>query len=157
MGLVKKIIMPIVIVAALALTGCGAMDAPPASDSAATAAEVKPVEETPQAPDLVGAWKQSNSKSETDFMTAAIADGVISIHWELGSEDITAVYWVGTFEAPEDPDGPHTWISERDTAATDTAVMASTDDTKEFTYDKDNISFTVSLQGESATVEMKKN
>ena len=41
---------------------------------------------------------------------------------------------------------------ERDTAASDTAILASTDDTKEFTYTENVISFTVSIQGESATV-----
>ena len=90
-------------------------------------------------------------------MTAAIADGVISIDGELGSEDITAVHWVGTFEAPVDATEPHTWTSNRDAAATDAAVMASTDDTKEFTSEEDLISFTVIIHGESATVEMKKN
>ncbi|MET4637695.1 hypothetical protein [Mycetocola sp. 2940] len=153
----KKIIAPIVLVAALALTGCGATNAAPASTSPAAADEPKPVEEAPKAPDLAGDWKQSNSQSETDFMTAAITDGVISIDWELGSEDITAVYWVGTFEAPADATEPHTWTSQRDAAATDTAVMASTDDTKDFSYEDGIISFTVSIQGNSATVEMEKN
>lgn len=153
----KKIIAPVVLVAALALSGCGATDAAPASTSPAGANEAKPVEEAPKAPDLTGDWKQSNSHSETDFMTAAIADGVVSIDWELGSEEITAVYWVGTFEAPADATEPHTWTSQRDAAATDTAVMASTEDTKEFTYTEGLLSFTVSIQGESATVEMKKN
>ena len=115
------------------------------------------MEEAPKAPDLTGEWKQSNSRSETDFMTAAITDGVLSVDWELGSEDITAVYWAGTFEAPDDGNEPYIWISERDRAATDTAIMASTDDTKEFTYEKGIISFTVSIQGESATVETQKN
>lgn len=153
----KKIIAPIVLIAALALSGCGATNAAPASTSPSVADEGQPVEEAPTVPNLAGGWKQSNSQSETDFMTAAIADGVISIDWEMGSEDMTAVYWVGTFEAPEDATEPHSWISKRDAAATDTALMASTDDTKEFTYEDGTISFTVSIQGESATVEMTKN
>jgi PBP1b-binding outer membrane lipoprotein LpoB len=86
----RKLIAPIVLVAALILTGCGGTDAMPASTTPAATEEVKPVEEAPQAPDLTGNWKQSNSQSETDFMTATIADGVISIDWKLGSEDITA-------------------------------------------------------------------
>jgi hypothetical protein len=154
---VKKLIAPIVLVAALALTGCGATDAMPASTAPAATDEPKPAQETPQAPDLTGDWKQSNSLSETDFMTATIADGVISIDWELGSEDMTAAYWVGTFEAPADATEPFAWTSQRDAAATDTAVMASTDDTKEFTYKEGQISFTVSIQDKSATVELKKN
>ncbi|WP_354498389.1 hypothetical protein [Mycetocola sp. 2940] len=154
----KKFIATFVLVAALALTGCGGTGAAPARTSPAAAAdEAKPVEEAPKAPDLAGSWKQSNSQSETDFMTAAITDDVISVDWELGSEDITAVYWVGTFEAPADATEAHTWTSQRDAAATNTAVMASTDDTKDFTYKEGVISFTVSIQGKSATVELKKN
>jgi hypothetical protein len=64
---------------------------------------------------------------------------------------------VGTFEAPADATGPFAWTSQRDAAATDTALMASTDDTKEFTYKEGLISFTVSIQDKSATVELKKN
>lgn len=152
----KKLIVPIVLAAALSLTGCGTTDAVPASTSPTATSAAEPQAEKPAAPDLTGAWKQSNSQSETDFMKATIVDGVISIDWELGSEDITAVYWVGTFDAPADAAEPHTWTSQRDAAATDTAMMASTDTSKEFTYQDGLISYSVSIQGESATVELKK-
>ncbi|TFD75414.1 hypothetical protein E3T54_11825 [Cryobacterium sp. Sr8] len=151
----KKLIAPLVLVAALALTGCGGTDTVPASTAPAASAAAKPVEEAPKAPDLTGDWKQSNSLSETDFMTATIADGIISVDWELGSEDITAVYWVGTFEAPPATTETHTWSSQRDVAATDAALLASTDATKDFTYKDGLISFAVSIQGDSATVELK--
>ncbi len=158
----KKLLAPIVFVAALALTGCGGTDTAPTSNAPLASDEGKPVEgapveEAPQAPDLTGDWKQSNSQSEIDFMVATIADGAISIDWELGSQDMTAVYWVGTFDAPTDATESHTWTSQRDEAATDTALMASTVDTKEFVYQDGLISYTVSIQGESATVELTKN
>lgn len=152
----KKLIAPVVLAAVLTLTGCGATDAVPASTAPAASEEAAPVEEAAIAPDLTGDWKQSNSRSEADLMTGTIADGAISINWELGSEDLTAVYWVGTFEGPANAAEPHTWTSHRDAAATDTAIMASTDDTKEFTYKDGLISFTVSIQGESAIVDLKK-
>jgi len=156
MGSMKKLFGPIVLVAGLALTGCAGADAEPAGAVPAVTNDALPVEEVPQAPDLTGDWKQSNSHSDTDFMTATIADGAISIDWELGSEDFTAVYWVGTFEAPVD-DTAYAWTSQRDAAATDTALMASTDGTKEFTYRDGLISFTVGIQGESASVELSRN
>ncbi|MGC5224730.1 hypothetical protein ACPW96_19365 [Micromonospora sp. DT81.3] len=159
----KKLVVSLVVIAALALTGCGGTDAPSANtattaprDTPSATAESQPVEEPP-APDLTGSWKQSNSQSETDFMTATIADAVISVEWELGSADITAVYWVGTFVAPGAATDPYIWTSQRDVAATDTAVMASSDATKDFTFSGGIISFTVTVQGESATVEMAKN
>ena len=157
MGPMKKLIVPVVLAAVLALTGCGATGAAPARTTPAAAEKVAPVEEAPSAPDLTGEWKQSNSKSQTDFMTATIADGAISIDWELASEDITAVYWVGTFEGPANATEPHTWTSLRDAAAMETAILSSGDDTKEFTYKDGVISFTVSIQGESATVDLTKN
>jgi len=152
-----KIIAPLVLVVALALTGCGAAEAAPVSSSPAAAEETKPAEEAPAAPYLAGGWKQSNSQSETDFMTATIADGVINVDWELGSQDITSVYWSGTFEVPSDGTEPYIWTSARDAAATDAAFLASNEDTKDFTYEEGIVSFTVGIQGESATVEMQKD
>lgn len=157
MGVMKKLVASVILVAALALTGCSAPGTGAVSSSPAGTARAEPVQEIPKVPDLTGDWTQSNSNSETDFMTAAIADGVISVNWVLGSEDLNAVFWVGTFESPTSATETHTWSSQRDVAATETALLASSEDAKEFTYGNDIISFTVSLQGESATVELKKN
>ena len=73
----KKLIAPFTLVVALALTGCGGADsadagaAPKASEEVAAPA---PAEETPEAPDLTGEWKQSNSKSEDAYQQAIIDD-----------------------------------------------------------------------------------
>jgi hypothetical protein len=46
---------------------------------------------------------------------------------------------------------------ERDAAATDSALLASTDDTKDFTFQDGTISYSVSAFGTSTTVVLHKN
>lgn len=145
---------------AMALAGCSAQDAtsvPSAGSPPAIAAqEPQSTAPVPAVPDLAGDWKQTNSNSDEDFMTATISDDVIAVDWELGSQDVTAVYWVGTFEAPTDATEPFTWTSKRDGSKTDSALMASTDDTKDFTYADGAISYKVTIQGVSATVVLER-
>lgn len=148
----KKLIAPIAIAAVLALTGCGGADATPTGDAGPTA-----VEEVPSAPDLTGAWQQSNSASEDSYQQAKITADAITVEWVADGGDTTSIYWVGTFEAPTDASDPYTWTSQRDAAATDSALLASTDDTKEFAYEGDTISYKVSALGTTKTVDLKKN
>src|SRR5699024_9237645 len=122
-----------------------------------------------QPPDLTGAWTQTNSQSESDSMVAEITDDTIAVDWKLDSAEMpsildedgdgtmTAIYWVGSFTAPDDASEPYSWSSQRDTEATDTALLASTSDSKDFTYEDGVLHFTVSIQGESSTVEMEQD
>jgi hypothetical protein len=148
----KRLIAPIALAAALALTGCGGTDA-----SSTDAADSRTAEETPQAPDLTGAWKQSNPASENSYQQATITAEVITVDWVTDGGDTTSTYWVGTFEPPIDASTPYKWTSQRDAAATDSALLASTDDAKEFTYEGDTISYKVSALGTTTTVKLKKN
>ncbi|QTG82078.1 hypothetical protein [Arthrobacter crystallopoietes] len=148
----KKLIAPLALAAALALTGCGGADTSPTG-----AADSKAAEEAPQAPDLTGVWKQSNPASEDSYQQATITADTITVEWVTDGGDTTSIYWVGTFEAPTDASEPYTWTSERDASATDSAILASTDDTKEFTYEGDTISYKVSALGTTTTVDLKKN
>jgi len=154
----KKLIAPIALTLALALTGCsgadttstGAADSKPTTDS-------KPAAEAPQAPDLAGAWKQSNPASESSYQQARITADTITVEWVSDGGDTTSTYWVGTFEAPADATGPYTWTSQRDVAATESALLASTDDTKDFTYEGDTISYKVSALGTTTKVKLQKD
>jgi hypothetical protein len=148
----KKLIAPIALAAALVLTGCGGTNA-----TATGAADSKPTEKAPQAPNLTGAWKQSNPASEKSYQQATITADAITVEWVTDGGNTTSIYWVGTFEAPSDSSGPYTWTSQRDAAATKTALLASTDATKEFTYEGDTISYKVSALGTTTTVKLKKN
>lgn len=159
MGHMKKLLAPTLVFAVLTFSGCAGQDV--ARDATPTSESMKPApatatEEASPAPDLSGSWKQSNSRSDVDYMTAVVADGVLTVNWVLGSQDIDAIFWVGTYEAPSDDTSPYTWTSIRDAEATQTAILASTEETKDFTYEDDTIAFDVSLQGESATVELRR-
>lgn len=137
---------------ALTLTGCSATDASPTGDS-----EPKVTQEVPEVPDLTGSWKQSNSDSEDSYQQATITDDTITVEWVADQGDTTSTYWVGTFNAPDDANDPYMWSSNRDADATDNALLASTDDTKEFTYEDETLSYKVSALGTTTTVKLKKN
>ncbi|OII04035.1 hypothetical protein [Curtobacterium sp. MCBA15_008] len=156
----KRLIAPIALAATLALTGCSATnpaDAP--ARDAATPSKTTTSTPTPKAvviPDLAGDWKQNNSASDDGWMTAAISGNTITANFVTDNGDTTSLFWVGTFTPPTDDTTRYTWTSTRDTAATDTALLASTDATKDFTYENDEISFPVSIAGSTATVRLSK-
>ena len=147
----KKIITSIAIASALALTGCASEATSPAAST-----ESKAVEVAPRIADLTGAWKQDNSNSEASYQQATITGDTITIEWVSDSGDTTSIYWVGTFQAPTNATEPYLWTSQRDAAATDSALLASTDDTKEFTYKDNVISYKVSALGTTTTAKLKK-
>jgi hypothetical protein len=148
----KKLIAPVALAAALALTGCGGSGAATPTG----AADSKPTEKAAQAPDLSGAWTQSNPSSEKSYQQATITADAITVDWVTDGGNTTSIYWVGSFKAPSSSSGPYTWTSQRDAAATKSALLASTDATKEFTYDGDTISYKVSAMGTTTTVKLKK-
>lgn len=148
----KKLVAPIALAVALALTGCGGAEPTPTG-----AAESKPAEEAPQAPNLTGEWKQSNSASTDSYQQATITADTITVDWVSDGGDTTSIYWVGTFEAPTTATEPYTLTSKRDAAATDSALLASTSDTKELTYEGDTLSYEVSMLGTTTKVKLKKD
>lgn len=147
----KKLTACIALAATLALTGCGGeATSPPASTDAKT------VEVAPKVADLTGAWKQGNSNSDDSYQQATITADTITIDWVSDGGDSTSIYWIGTFQAPTNTTEPYVWTSQRDASATESALMASTDDTKEFTFQNDTISYKVSALGTTITAKLKK-
>lgn len=106
--------------------------------------------------DLTGSWKQSNSSSKDSYMTATISGDVIEIFWTSENGDSNSLYWSGSFTAPTTPDEPYKWVSNNDHSKTDFAMLASPDDTKEFTYQKGVISYSASAMGTTTTVKLEK-
>lgn len=153
----KKLIASLALAATLALTGCGGSGAATPTGATPTgAADSKPTETALPAPDLSGAWKQSNPNSENSYQQATITADTITVDWVTDGGNTTSIYWVGTFQAPSSSNGPYTWSSQRDAAATKSALLASSDATKEFTHDGDTISYKVSAMGTTTTVKLKK-
>ena len=133
----------------LPLTACGGNAS--SSTSADAAAQQ---EEAPQPPDLTGEWVQVNSDSEDSYQTATITTDTITVNWN--APDTTALYWAGSFEAPTTADEPYSWDSANDTEQTANALLASPDETKTFTYEDGQISYSVSAMGVTTTVKLEK-
>ena len=109
-----------------------------------------------QVPELTGEWKQSNSKSDDSYQAATISGNTIEIYWISDKGDTKSLYWVGSFVAPTTSDEPYVWDSENDHSKTESAMLASNDDTKTITYQKGVLSYKVSLMGTTTTVKLEK-
>lgn len=143
--------------AAIVLTGCSTTpDAAPHTSGPQTSTSAESTKEAPKAPDLTGTWKQSNSHSEDSYQEAEISGDVISINWVGDSGETKSIYWIGTYAAPTGAMTPYKWTSTRDQTATQSALLASQDATKDFTFQDDTISYTASLMGTTATIKLKK-
>ena len=76
-----------------------------------------------------------------------IKDGEIVIYWVSDGGDTKSLYWAGSYIAPTDNAEPYTWNSENDKEKTGSALLASGDDTKVFTYEKGEITYKASALG----------
>ena len=103
---------------------------------------------------LTGTWK--SDENEGAWMEATISDNVISIDWVTDEGKTKATYWVGSYDVPTTDTNEYSWVSNNDHEQTETSILASTDETKEFTYNNGVISFSASMQGVSKVVELKK-
>ncbi len=101
-----------------------------------------------EVPDLSGVWLTENRNGS--WMEAIIEGDSITVNWVFGSGEKKSIYWAGTYTAPAEGAGEYAWTSERDVEKTDTVLLASADDTKEFTYSAGAISTEVSTLGFTA-------
>lgn len=153
----KKIIAStLAVLLAAGLAGCGqsntASTSTNSSDKATTSQAEPKKEEKKEPANLVGDWKQSNAKSDT-VMEATITDDTIEIFWV--APDSKSLYWSGSFTAPtEAGDYKFTSIANKD--KTNSAMLASQDDTKEFSYSAadDILSYDQTAMGVTQTVKL---
>ena len=145
----KLVAMMLIGALAISLVACGNSKDEGKTDNESTVNEVKK-----EPTDLTGTWTQVDHGEA--YQQAVIADGIIEIDWISEEDGMNAVYWFGTYDAPTEYVDEYTWISDRDKEATDMALFASTDDTKEFTYSKDRISYSASAMGTTTTVVLEK-
>jgi hypothetical protein len=131
------------------LTGC-------AGSTTSAAPEGSTEAEAPAVPaDLAGDWVQSNSKSEDSYQAATITADTIEINWISDGGDTFSLYWAGSYVAPTAA-GSFTWESANDTSKTGSAMLASGDPTKEFTYENEVISYQASALGTTTKIELKR-
>lgn len=112
------------------------------------------IEEIQEIPDLCGTWKSPNN--EGSYQEAVITENTIEINWVTDNGNTKAIYWIGSYTAPTEATDTYEWTSVRDKEKTDTAIMASTDDTKVFSYSNGKLSYTVSALGTTTTLELTK-
>lgn len=105
---------------------------------------------------MEGNWNQINSNSDTMYQMAVISGNTIEIYWINTAEESRSLYWSGSFEIPENPGERFAWTSQNDTSKTNTALLASSDVAKVFTYENGQIFYEVSAMGTTATVRLEK-
>ncbi|MBQ3358543.1 MAG: hypothetical protein IJG47_06550 [Microbacterium sp.] len=105
---------------------------------------------------LDGEWKQNNSKDpENSWQSATISGDTIEVFWVADAGDTKSLYWAGTVETPAEGD-TFTFESANDTTKTDSAMLASGDPTKTFTYENDELSYEVTALGTTTTVRLSR-
>lgn len=112
---------------------------------------------TPKPFNLDGEWIQSN-RGDPDVMyhRAFISDGTIEIYWYDPVEKASYLYWAGTIVAPDKQSDKFSWNSQNDTEKTSTALLASGNPTKTFTYENGEIKYEASAFGVTAPFYLKK-
>lgn len=124
-----------------------------ASTSSSRIEENAQEEEVPEQPtDLSGVW--ASEENEGSYQEAIITDSTIEINWISDGGKTRSIYWVGSYEAPTDAVEEYSWSSERDKEKTDSALLASTDDSKTFSYKDGVISYEVSALGTTTTLNL---
>lgn len=144
-------------IALLALIGfgtvaCSAPAEPADTKADSSSAAPEEVEEAPEPVDLAGEWKQTNPNDAENFQTATITADTIEVFWN--APDTKSLYWSGTIEVPADGSTSFTWDSVNDKTKTDTALLASGDDTKTFTFENGELSYEVTALGTTMTVRL---
>lgn len=136
------------------MSACGGGDSQSADGTATGQSQTRktPVE---QPADLTGSWRQTNSNDEDSAMEAIITADTIEIDWT--GTDSKSLYWKGSYEAPASA-GDWKWTSQGDTETMQSALLASQDDSKDFSYSAKNkeLTFELSAMGTTTTVRMSK-
>jgi hypothetical protein len=140
----------------LLLTGCSAPAVDTKAGTPASQSEESVAEVVVEPLDLTGEWKQTNSNSDDTYQTATIAGEQISVDWVTDSDSTKAVYWIGSYIAPTEGTESYSWDSQGDVAQMETALMASGDTTKAFTFENDVLSYDLTAMGVTVTVEMSR-
>ncbi|PQD97069.1 hypothetical protein CYL18_04125 [Pradoshia eiseniae] len=106
--------------------------------------------------DLSGEWIQTNSNSEDAWQEATITEDVIEINWISDNGDTKSLYWSGSFIAPTEAAESYSWTSKNDTSKTENALLASTAETKDFTYEDGILSYEASALGSTTVVKLER-
>ncbi len=132
----------------VSIAACGS-----SGGSADTETTPEVAEETEEEPlDLTGTW--TSSEDEGSYQEATISENTIEINWISDAGATKSIYWIGTYSPPTENLDEYSWTSERDVEKTASALLASSDDTKNFTYKDGKITYEVSVMGTTTTYEL---
>jgi hypothetical protein len=151
----KRLAVLALIAIPLALVGCASSTQSAGSGSPSTSAAAAPA---PTIPDLTGNWAEvadASASPSSTTQTAVIMGNTIEITWH-NTDGTTALYWAGSFTAPTTPGNTYEWDSANDTTKTESAILASSDPTKHFTYKDGKLSYPVSALGVTKTETLQK-
>lgn len=140
------ILTALALVGALTLAGCSSPATSGQGDGDKPAAQQET--QAPEVVDLSGEWAEENPGESTQVAT--ITADTITINWAQ-SDGTRAIYWVGTVETPG---AEGAWTSTRDAEATKSALLASQDDTKAFTFKDGKLSYEVTAMGVTKPVTL---
>ena len=124
----------------------------PAEPDTDDTAEIQ--EEKSEPLDLTGSWAQKGKEGDDSFQAGYIKDGIIEIFWVTDGGDSRMLYWSGSYEAPTVTTNEYSWNSANDKIKTETALMASGDDNKQFSYKDGELSYEVSMMGSTTKVTL---
>lgn len=121
--------------------------APETTAAPETIAPVEPL-------DLRGLWVQTD-RSEDGYVAAEIRDdGKIGIFFWIKDDPTPWTYWVGTYIAPDTDSERYSWTSVNTYSGN--GLLASTADSKDFTYENGIIEFPVTMQGKTGSVQLER-
>lgn len=104
-------------------------------------------------PSLTGEWVAVDRDGSSP-QVAGIGEESIVIEWTL-DDDLSGLYWAGTFNAPKD-NGDFTWTSSAYTDVTESAILASGLDQKVFSYDDGFLIYEISYLGVTEKLRLEK-
>ncbi len=107
-------------------------------------------------PDLTGHWVQVGSEGTSFYQVADITGDSIECYWHVVDGDDNHLYWSGTFTPPENGKQPYAWTSVNDLRRAYTSNWALRDEEKTFTYQKDQLTYIVSMGNMRVTVALEK-
>lgn len=139
----------------LVLTGCSANSTDTSGKTNAPSPATSPSKKVEAPADLIGEWKQTNSKSADSYQSATITADAIEANWVSDGGETTSLYWAGSYTAPTKA-GEFTWESNNDTSKTEGSMLASPSPTKTFSYSDGVVSYQVSMLGTTTTVKLSR-
>lgn len=153
----RKIISALALAIALSVpvSACGSDAGTPVSAdvSKSPVAKKKAAPKPPTKVNFEGSWAMVNPEPALN-MTAMISNDTIEIIWDL--DDLTALYWKGSFPTTDQLSSIEKIESVGDVPAMDASLLGSQNKTKTFTYKDGRLAFELTVMGTTRVIELER-